>query len=503
MDTDSDSSNSSGDEDEEEEWRRRPAGIDTGNELIKLCQNLIFTYDISLMDKMSYALIDSFKREALKCTNGRPVLSRLITNYYNQKESFADPKQLKPVTKFIRGPKNLTVHWSKQFNKLIYIFGEYHQKPTCGSFTSSDPSYMMDIEDYIEQLLKNTDKFFDFAFEITAMGRKNLDYTYDPTFPFNGFALHNMLQRFRPCIATATRHYHECQLGRVHFLDIRTQNFFPIDNISFLMMSFVNAGVDVAKIGNTLDDPNFIKILTNLEATFRIDDDTRNTLSYFRVHVFSNIYNLTEMSRLEKSANKEDRSIAYNIRHFCSAEIQRLVQKYYQGLKTNVRDILKIYSETIYQGYATNLEGLSVIMKSNPDCIQKLIYNFVNLSNVFVHIVSISQDMYTLARLFKTFNLEKESFHGAIPNDQPLKAHNIIIYAGDSHSQRCRRFLNHLNFEEVGKTGQSENGRNGDSCIDMTNIRQPFFSGNSNIKKPVRKDYDYNYDHIYDNYNFL
>ena len=105
--------------------------------------------------------------------------------------------------------------------------------------------------------------------------------------------------------------------------------------------------------------------------------------------------------------------------------------------------------------------------------------------------------MYTLCRIFKKFNLTKEGFYKATKGDQPDEAYNIIIYGGDQHAQRCRRFLNILSFEEVAKTGQSGNGDLNDSCIDMKHIPQPFFAVDS-IDDSNKSDYAFNYDHTYD-----
>jgi hypothetical protein len=60
--------------------------------------------------------------------------------------------------------------------------------------------------------------------------------------------------------------------------------------------------------------------------------------------------------------------------------------------------------------------------------------------------------------------------------DQPLSASNVIIYAGDCHSDRYRRFLKSIGNVPIEKTG---NFLNHDSmpknCIDMSRITQPFF----------------------------
>jgi len=57
------------------------------------------------------------------------------------------------------------------------------------------------------------------------------------------------------------------------------------------------------------------------------------------------------------------------------------------------------------------------------------------------------------------------------PIDQPDKAHNIIIYAGNSHSDIYRKFLTSIGFNQISKTGELDN-----TCIDMKKIKQPFFS---------------------------
>ena len=494
------------DYDEEFEWKSR--SLNTTEEktgLEKLCKDLKNTYDVSLIDKMPDQLIYAFQREALKCTFGRPVLSRLIINYYNKYPNL--PESSPPVTKFIRGPKNLTVHWSERFNKLVYIFGEFHQTPHCNANTSFDPNFMMNIEDYIHQLLKTTYKFIDFAFEITAMGRKKSKYTYDPAVVvFKDEPLYNMFRKFEKCIATATRHEAECQLGRVHFLDVRTIDFLKVDKISYLMVSFFNAATDPIKIIKLFEDENFIRLLKALEREFSKDDDTRRTLAYFKVFIFSNDYNLIEINRLESSTNLEDKHIAEQICAFMSDEIQRILTKSYQVLKKDIRNILDFHKETTeYQEIKKFDEAFTTVHSVNPIRITEIVASFSNMSKFFVSIITISQDIYCLARLFKTFNLSKEGFAGAVLTDQPSKAHNIIIYAGDTHSQRYRKFLmEYLGFIEVAKTGQSENGRDSDSCINMADIPQPFFSSKSyKKKKVVSKNYDYNYDHVYDDFNFL
>ena len=68
--------------------------------------------------------------------------------------------------------------------------------------------------------------------------------------------------------------------------------------------------------------------------------------------------------------------------------------------------------------------------------------------------------------------IEEKGYKGA--TDQPDKAHNVIIYAGNAHSEIYRKFLKQLDFKEIAKTGVSSSEFV--TCINMKNFKQPFFS---------------------------
>ena len=94
---------------------------------------------------------------------------------------------------------------------------------------------------------------------------------------------------------------------------------------------------------------------------------------------------------------------------------------------------------------------------------------------------SVIADIYTISRIFKKFNMEKIQekayYNGA--TDQPERAHNIIIYAGDFHAQTYRKFLKDvLNFDKLEVAGKEEPyDKVGEKlyCLDMKKIL-PFFS---------------------------
>jgi hypothetical protein len=101
---------------------------------------------------------------------------------------------------------------------------------------------------------------------------------------------------------------------------------------------------------------------------------------------------------------------------------------------------------------------------------------FISTYKATISINAIVSDVYLLSRIFKDFDitkLEEKGYVGA--TDQPLRAHNIIIYAGENHAERYRNFLQRLKFKPIGSSGKS-----GEYpfkyCIDMKTIQQPFFS---------------------------
>jgi len=112
---------------------------------------------------------------------------------------------------------------------------------------------------------------------------------------------------------------------------------------------------------------------------------------------------------------------------------------------------------------------------SNPDLLGEYIDFFiwlVQLSTDLAIINSVLVDVYTLARIFKKFQLNQTI--NARKTDEPEEPHNIIIYAGDLHSQNIRRFLHEkLGFEPI---SEWKGDPDIDFCVDIRNFEQPFFS---------------------------
>ena len=78
--------------------------------------------------------------------------------------------------------------------------------------------------------------------------------------------------------------------------------------------------------------------------------------------------------------------------------------------------------------------------------------------------------------MFKEFDID---------TDEPKEAHNIIIYAGDRHSDRIRKFLHEkVGFKLIDYAGRKWPKEDKDldppgepkNCIHMESFPQPFFS---------------------------
>ena len=451
--------------------------------LLHICESLILTYDPRYIEGMSEELKQSFLLEAIKgCKNdvprpvlcdlnARPVLCQLIYNYYYNQTK-------KPVADYITGPMNLTIHLSRKYKKLVYIFGEYHQdNVNCDNFPEisslSPKPVIMTIDDYLKQLFDNSDSFFDFFAEVPSTGRNKMKYDDPNLMPFlsENFRLNKIFQNFKHCIVPETRHSDNCKLGRFHFLDVRD----PLsDELSFITNQFLRA-----PLKDTLKIYQIQIILLNLYK-FAIED---RLYEYFHDHIWNNVYTKHEKNKL----NISNPDLAKNIEDFINEEIKDNMKI----LSAN-GDITKHLEQIILWINTWNMHGISM-QDLDPNYSSNLELSYKFCAYYFTRISAIIADTYLLCRVFKQFNLERIPFYGAYEKDQPAHAHNIIIYSGDIHSQRYRKFLNLLDFDEIGKTGQADPAIN--SCIDMRYIQQPFFSV---INKPRPNDYNFNYDMVYD-----
>lgn len=500
-----------------------------------LFKKLLKTYNTNYLDSIHIDLQEALKKESELSSSGakREILRQLIENHYDESKN-------KPTAQFIGGPFSLTVHWIPEYQKKIYIFGEQHVDiMDCDKFKQFDSrnNVITPIEDYLYELIINTDVFIDFIFEIHTFDKSLGEYPekYEPFEIMTG-RLGNLYTKFQKCLQTKTRGHKDCKLSRIHYFDIRTES---AGNKTKLFDIFWYKNKMETIIDNNDIHKNILKKIKEFKEKNPEHDEDAGYLYYF--------YNKTEMAEdeirklwSELTLEKKNKFVQYeNDKTTLGAKIRKVITqsqyikdifsrinnaKIYEDfwkyairfnkftLKEKSRDFenidLKeriinfIMSEMIkianrdkkdWQEYTTFI--LSIItktytededeLKSFDDSLIELYVK--NTISLLTEPHGILADFYTLLRIFKNFNMTdmEKAYTGA--TDQPSSASNIIIYAGDYHSDRYRRFLKEIGNDPIEKTGQFNNysvlkhfifpdDTLPKNCIDMSHISQPFFN---------------------------
>lgn len=442
----------------------------------RLCKELTDTYNTNVIDNQGNELI---AEEFMKISSmhkdsgkGKNVLINLIYNHYS-------PDVKKPEPLFIGGPANLTVHWSNTHKKIIYIFGEAHTDVMdCHLFQRGKElednkeqwdrpnSKLMSVEYFFKRLGITTDSFIDFLIEVPATEMKSKGY--HPDFqPYTGkvknYRMSKIFEYFKECINYTTRSAKKCSLFRVHYFDARYNDKDSAFKGANIISSF---RLEVQKIYETVyaDSIHFAykKLLENKQEYVEMfknlgSSDDKIIFSYLISQVIGNKYTNKELGKVE------DKEIIKFIIEFLQEENRKYMNTYKFLWRTHCPIVLKILKPSV-EDYPSPKE-----FKESFDYIYK---SFTNLNGIVT-------DVYLLSRLFKVFDLtkmEEKAYTGA--TDQPAKATNVIIYAGDTHSVRFRNFLEKkLDFKQIAETGLNTTNKDGGypHCIDMKTIPQPFF----------------------------
>jgi hypothetical protein len=422
---------------------------------------IIETYDPKILDNpmiTTKELKQAFYKlaETENALGGpRKVLAELISNHKNGVK--------KPIPEFIAGPFTLTCHFSNEYKKMIYIFGEYHTYETdCGNLSTNK----MLVEDFIYELIDKTDVFIDIFLEINAMKRKAKEYnSYDGI--SNSRSISELFTNLQKCIQYNTRHDNECRLSRVNYFDIRKINdnsyniFYEyisdvyhkharhLNDINKLVKSYNKGEISEelydqlkqTKIKETFDEIKHIIDLNNKRSNFFYHLKNDNVENFWLDRMYNNEYVIHELKKIT------DEELHEKITDFFEQSIRTFVYSNKENWNDNI-DIV-IDAKTNMNDYLNSVKFI-----------------FDPCMRLLSHIA----DMYTICRMFKDFDLEKKPYEGADYKDQPKRANNIIIYAGDAHSIFYRAFLDKMQFEKISAKSQSQ------TCIDVRNFPLPFFS---------------------------
>ena len=455
-------------------------------ELGWLCDTLIQTYNTSVLDLSDPTFKDACIEQAHKCvyeenvygTYQRKVLSQLILNHSNQNDPNVSKENKKPITDFIGGPKSLTMHWSKEYKKIIYIFGEDHSENTdCWKFHSRQ---VMLIEDYLEQLFKNTDVFIDFYLET---GR-----TYQDIYGDTRMAV--IAKRFKDCFHNPNTKENEnkCKLSRMHYFDVRRESsYLKPNSMSYasLSMNYILDALD--KLIYLSDTSLSLQKLISLLEKYNYDTQIKPILEEFsKINIYDDIEDDEKYAEYDEFWSKQIKENIFLIKKVARSTVHDKIKSF---IKKEVRDLgkysdkidIKILVKTV-KDFITTLDKYSTgttnkyDFESITENDRKILLN-LDFSEFLVVINSHIADYYLLCRIFKVFDFTKLKNHRW--TDEPKEPHNIIIYAGDLHSKNVRNFLKELEFEEISATSSVKFISN---CIDIRKFPQPFFSNHKNIK---------------------
>jgi len=448
-----------------------------------IISSMLVSYNTSDLTDLPEELRKALYEEAKKCLenpdtadnptrcNERKTLMILINNHQLNN---------KPVSDLIKGPVSVTLHWNSHLKLMIYIFGELHESKTdCNLFSQEKsldvkavPVKSMFIEDYLKQLLMNSDSYIDFYLEEKA------HIGYDPALiPYNRKERLNILRdRFMECISDIkSRNTNiNCRVSRSHYFDVRNGTTHePNDLVTQLINKLhhlLASGDENIKVYiykfmiYFMSIKNDIKFSSFINSIHTITSD-KEFVEFLNDHVLFNHSFLLK---------KMERSHIYQIiLDFILDEIKLVALKYKRLIQNMLTRLFRIFTT-----YRTTLDITGkiiepIVSSEDSDKIIKYVTTFRNILIIFRCPVA---DAYLLSRVFKVFDIHTDKPEKKRGFDEPQNPHNVIIYGGDTHANRYRKFLEtHMKFKRL-----EQNTYDYDipvtNCINMNGITQPLFS---------------------------
>jgi hypothetical protein len=367
------------------------------------CIKLRDTFDTRYI-KENKDLFYKISKENVNSGKGNNTLMRLIIN---EKEYSQDRAKM---CEFIKGPSTLSMHYNKETNKTIYIFGENHVvDDTC----EVDKSISLGINEFLVELMYKTNVFLDIYIEV------RIDDIYNSAIDSRQ-KLYLLYDKFKKCIKPESRDNLEvCKLGRFHYTDIRHD---------------IDIGkIDVRLIRKEPFSPDEMNILIQKDG--------------YLYKLLSEISNCKTKNEIKDFINKDFES------KISSKLLQKEISKCIYGKeivdffhKASMRDIENEFS--LYQKMVDlcskilrNIKDVDDLQNYPSEIVYQLSQILINLQ-WFAHYYSVVSfyimDIYLLCRIFRKFKPTE---------NKPSEQCNIIIYAGNFHSELYREFLETMNFK--------------------------------------------------------
>ena len=461
-----------------------------------LCSKLISTYNTTILDKMDLDMEKALRQEAeCETTNKkeRTVLKELIRRHYDPN---LQRKRQNLLPAYIGGPFNFTCHWSEYYQKLIYIFGERHSyKTDCHEFDEENQPAGTLIENFLQELIEISDCFLDLLVELE--GYKGYEYSKDLSeLEDSNYRLVKIATTFSSCINASERDTHKnkptCSRSRIHYFDVRSidgdhKQKGP-DPVSLFISEYINIMSQYPHIQDieVMEAYDFAKKLIQMTIKYEgimngflleiNDDEDSPYFQFWYGMLLKNHYTKKEFEHLG-----DNYDIGEKIKKFIKSEMKLELKK---EVKNNVSPCTPCCE--LINKIAKLIMDNSKIIKRNTSQDVDLIENFESLIHLVVTSANASViDAYLLARIFKKFDLNSQKPEKRRSTDEPDEARNIIIYAGNGHSAKYRKFLTQIGFELLADIGEAnigeedlgeedlEDGKKPSNCINMRSKDRP------------------------------
>jgi hypothetical protein len=406
------------------------------SQVYEICKKLHLYYQATILDtatKDLQILVERFVdtiTERLLFTNKNkefekayPLLNRslvkLLFNYYNPRLDSSIYKMNK-----LTGPYTLTSLSSHKHKKNVYLFGEQHpMEGPCIKTVYGKPDSMVMVK-YIRNILEETSVFLDVYIEDSIdhePKQRKIDMIK------YGVVSEKTLLNIRTDLSDCVEQTKTCEwndVSRIHYIDVRG-SIQPKTNKDFSSLFTVNH--DLLWMEDLEFSTKWCKIMQNIT----LKEYIKYAQNQF---IHGNKYMKKELSR--------------------STHPKEITDWVFKKLKLK-----------IYKGFNVALEAIQKIAKGpKPDN-----YVFLQLKGFLSGQAVVMTDGYALARVFKVFN-KKGNLKA------PREPHNIIMYAGSSHTINYIDFMkNEMGFkihDEIVNHDVSYLG----NCLNMSTIKQPLFS---------------------------
>ena len=459
--------------------------------LENLCNALIEYYNTSILSRADEEFKEACFEEARDCATREKVIKSEVPISRKVLMKLINNKQLneKPKAEFIGGPFTLTLQWSETYKKLIYIFGERHTHTTdCKYFKIKEEDAFL-IEKYIKHLIDTTDTFIDFYLEIH--GKNDTDH-------FNNQRICQLWSYFNDCIPP-NANLEKCELSRIHFFDIRKKAGIKLNSVSeFNAAGKIRSVIRDLK-DKTISNKVFAEIIkpgsifiTVIEDIIKIDTEEKFVAFWMN--------QIEQFEFLNKKVLKSSILPAI-IKNFIKDEITNSKYMNIDEIKSVIY-LCQVIMYILNKCYSSDKQ--EYIFENIEDVNYKKLLKFLGLLYSYtVHLNCVIPDAYLLARIFKEFDIDTQNPLKQRLTDEPREPRNIIIYAGDLHSDRIRKFLDEvLGFTLLNQAGEvwpkpkeyekllTRPTPIPSNCIDMRDFPQPFFSNDPRVDwlaKPIGK----------------